>query len=341
MKVGLTLGKYAPFHAGHQRLIEIALAEMDHLIVVVYNAPEATQIPLEIRAGWIRALYPGVEVREAWDGPTEIGRTDGIKKKHEDYLKKKIGDRRIAAFYSGEFYGKHISRALKADNRKIDRRAVDISGTMIRDNPFKYKSYLDPLVYKDFVLNIAFLGAPSTGKTTLCENLAELYGTVWMPEFGREFWEKNQKNRRLSREQLVQIAKNHILKEEELIAGADRYIFIDTNAITTYMFGKYYHGAASDELKSVASEAEKRYDLFFLCQDDIPYEDTWDRSGELNRSWFQYQIESDLKTRRIPFIILEGSLDNRIQRVRSILSGLKKFDSISNHLLGVKPWNRS
>ena len=47
---------------------------------------------------------------------------------------------------------------------------------------------MNPLVYKDFVVNVAFLGAPSTGKTTLAESLSKMYGTVWMPEYGREYW---------------------------------------------------------------------------------------------------------------------------------------------------------
>ncbi len=38
-RVGLTLGKYAPLHQGHQMVIETALAEMDHVIVVIYDCP--------------------------------------------------------------------------------------------------------------------------------------------------------------------------------------------------------------------------------------------------------------------------------------------------------------
>ncbi|WP_292760680.1 AAA family ATPase [Nostoc sp. NOS(2021)] len=34
------------------------------------------------------------------------------------------------------------------------------------------------------------MGAPSTGKTTIASQLAKEYNTVWMPEYGREYWEK-------------------------------------------------------------------------------------------------------------------------------------------------------
>ena len=36
MRRGLTLGKFAPFHRGHQLLVETALAEVDELVVMVY-----------------------------------------------------------------------------------------------------------------------------------------------------------------------------------------------------------------------------------------------------------------------------------------------------------------
>ena len=82
MRIGLTLGKFAPLHKGHQFLIERALAETDHLIVIVYDSPEITTIPLSVRAGWIRKLYPSVEVLEAWDGPTIVGDTPEIGRAH-------------------------------------------------------------------------------------------------------------------------------------------------------------------------------------------------------------------------------------------------------------------
>lgn len=335
MKTGLTLGKYSPFHKGHQHLVETAISEMDHVIIVIYNSPETTNIPLQIRADWIRKLYPNVEVIEAWDGPTEIGNTSEIRKLHEDYLLKKIGNKNISAFYSSEFYGDHVSSALKAENRTIDRKAIDISGSRIRNNPFKYKSFVNPFVYKDFITNVVFVEAPSTGKTTISKKLGEIYQTQWMPEYGRSYWEEHNVNKRLTGKQLLEIAKTHLIQENQLIYESKEYLFADTNATTTYMFGKYYHGEVLKELEDLALYSEKRYDLWFLCEDDIPYEDTSDRSGKQNRAWFQLQIESDLKVRRIPYIKLCGDLNHRIAHVKTILSKYSKFESILNtHGLG-------
>lgn len=339
MKTGLTLGKYSPLHAGHQMVIETALREMDHLIVIIYNSPETTRIPLEIRAEWIRKLYPDVEVIEAWDGPVEVGNTPRIRQMHEQYLLNILKLRKIDAFYSSEFYGEHVSTALNAENRLVDmeRKTIPISGSRIRNDAFRFRSYLTPEVYRDHVINVVFMGAPGTGKTTLAQELARTFRTCWMPEYGREYWEKHQENRRLSQGQLIEIAQGHVIREERLLYDSRHCLFTDTNAITTYMFGKYYHNSVLPELEELARKAEKRYDLFFLCGDDIPYEatDTWDRSGEQNRRWFQQQIEADLRVRKIPFITLQGSLPERLGKVRLILDGYGKFESISNGLISL------
>ena len=72
-KTGLTLGKFAPFHKGHQFLVETALAEVDELLVMVYDT-DLTNVPLQVRAGWIKKLYPQVTIIEAWDGPSRLRR---------------------------------------------------------------------------------------------------------------------------------------------------------------------------------------------------------------------------------------------------------------------------
>ena len=137
---GLTLGKFAPLHAGHQHVIQTALAETDEVVVVVYNAPETTPIPLSVRSGWIRELYPGVRVVEAWNGPTAVGDTPEIRSAHEHYIINELGIRGITHFYSSEFYGEHMSRALGAFDRRVDpnRTRFPISATAIRNAPFQY-----------------------------------------------------------------------------------------------------------------------------------------------------------------------------------------------------------
>ncbi len=308
-------------HRGHQLVIETALSEMDKVYAVVYHSPETTSIPLSARANWIRTLYPDLTVVEAPDGPREVGDSPRLVELHDRYLTRLFRGTRITHFYSSEFYGEHVSKAFGAVNRLVDpeRKTFSVSGTLIRENPYVYRQLIPPLVYRDLVCNIVFLGAPCTGKTTLASRLAHEFGTQWMPEYGREYWEKHQIDRRLSKEQLTEIAETHIELENEKILESDKYLFTDTNAMTTLQFSLYYHGEAEDRLVELAGECAKRYDLFFLCEDDFPYVHTWDRSGEANRRLFQKNIRKDLDARKIPYASLVGDPDSRVEKVGNII----------------------
>lgn len=319
MKLGLTLGKFAPFHRGHQAMIERAIVQCDSLIVLIYDCPELEVPPLDVRAQWIRTLYPGVEVVLAWDGPTETALDPRITRLHDAYLQRIFTDRKITHFFSSEPYGRHVSLALNAIDCRIDpeRNQVPISGTAIRNAIYENRHYLDPLVYRDFITKVVFLGAPSTGKTTISRTLAERFNTQWMPEYGREYWECHQVDRRLNPEQLVEIAHGHRQREDVQLRDADRFLFVDTDATTTLHFAREYHGHALPELERLAYQTRERYDLFFLCDIDIPYEHTWDRSGQVHRLRMQRRVESDLIARKIPYTVLQGSLEQRIQSVLS------------------------
>lgn len=331
LKRGLTLGKYAPLHKGHQLVIETGLSEMDEMLVIIYDAPE-TEIPLAVRANWIRSLYPDVQVIEAWDGPTEVGYSSSLMREHERYVIETLGVTGVTHFYSSEQYGEHMSIALGAIDRRVDdnRSSVPISASKIRNQPYEFRNYLDPIVYQSMITNVVLLGAPCSGKTTLAERLSKEFDTQWMPEYGREYWEAHQVNHRLRPDQLMEIAEQHLDREAELIQQANRYIFTDTNALTTAHFARYYHGNVDPALDLLSTQAVARYDLFILCDIDFPYEDTWDRSGDVNREEFQKEIVCDLNQRGISFISLSGSVEDRVMKVRSVLSKFDKYMDANN-----------
>lgn len=72
-----------------------------------------------------------------------------------------------------------------------EREAVPISGTEARGAAFENRAFIHPIVYRDLVTTVVFLGAPSTGKTTIAKRMAEEYETIWMAEYGREYWEQH------------------------------------------------------------------------------------------------------------------------------------------------------
>ncbi len=66
MSLGITVGKFYPFHLGHDYLIREAKKRVTHLVVLVGYQPNQA-IPGSKRANWIRSMHPDVEVIEVLD----------------------------------------------------------------------------------------------------------------------------------------------------------------------------------------------------------------------------------------------------------------------------------
>ena len=323
----LALGKFAPLHRGHQLVLDRATAETDEQVFVIYDSPQVTSIPLPVRSSWLRSLYPRAHVIEAWSGPEEVGLAPEIVAAQNRYLLEELNLRGITHFYSSEPYGAHVAAALGAEDVRVDepRLAFHVSATDLRTDFSTFREFVSPIVARDLVRKVVFVGAPSSGKSTIAEACARQIGGNWMPEYGREYWEKHNRERRLTMGQLAEIAIGHIDREEELFQTSDGHTFIDTNAMTTAVFSDYYHGAREPSLSALATKCSSRYDVTFLCDIDIPYDATEDRSGEGNRREFHKRTLAELERSRIPFITLRGTVAERIEFVREFLAANPMF----------------
>ncbi len=150
MKIGFTIGKFAPLHKGHQYLIEKALSEMDKFYVVIYET-KVTNIPIETRANWIKQIYPEVNLIYAKNPPTQYGLDEESVKIQTNYLKEVLGDIKVTHFYNSEPYGKFVARDLKVKEVQVDRERekYPISATAIRKEVELNEEFLEKIVYRD------------------------------------------------------------------------------------------------------------------------------------------------------------------------------------------------
>src|SRR5690606_35065355 len=117
----------------------------------------------------------------------------------------------------------------------------------------------------------------------------------------------------------VELAEEHLRREERCLGEANRVLFTDTNAITTAVFCTYYHGRVPQRLDALARACDRRYSQTFLCADDIPFDGTWDRSGEGNRALLQHLTVEKLRELDIPYTELRGTLAERMAAVDATL----------------------
>lgn len=332
MKRGLIVGKFMPLHRGHQFLIETALAEVDDLTVVVYDSKIDMAdkpgwgwdivMPAEMRAGWIARLYPQIE--------NIVVRQDVLSALNQDqkddpmyaptYAKDLDFLGQFDLVFSSESYGKPFADALGAKNRVVDmaRHMLPISGSEIRENLYEHRAWIDPVVYRDFIRKVVFVGTESTGKSTIAERMAKELDTKWVHEYGRELWiEQDLKG---SFRDMLKIAENHYRREEAAVLHSRDFLFCDTNPWTTLQWSLMYNQTADQRLVDLVENTMNEY-IWILCDNDFNWVD--DGARELvngKAEAFQRQLIQDLAhRRRVPFHFIDGSINQRVDQVREIL----------------------
>jgi len=152
MKTGFTIGKFAPFHKGHEFLIETALNEVDELYVVVYDTPKL-DIDIDTKINWIKDRYPGVKIIKAFDSPKQYGLDQDSVKVQMEYLEKQLGNVKPNVFYSSELYGEEVAKWMNIPHRMVDleRKNVPIGASKIRKDVEGNKQFLNDEVYSDLI----------------------------------------------------------------------------------------------------------------------------------------------------------------------------------------------
>ncbi len=162
-------------------------------------------------------------------------------------------------------------------------------------------------------IKIVLFGPESTGKTTLSEQLARHYNTVWVPEYAREYLQEKWNNERKTcePEDLLPIAEGQMRLENSLAKKATKILICDTDLLETKVYSEaYYIGHCDPILEKYA--LLNTYDLYFLTYIDVPWEldDLRDKPLERERM-FNYFRDTLIKYNR-NFVVLKGDKKTRL-----------------------------
>jgi NadR type nicotinamide-nucleotide adenylyltransferase len=183
------------------------------------------------------------------------------------------------------------------------------------------------------LIKVAVIGPESTGKSTLCELLAQHYNTQWCPEFAREFLLTHGTD--YSYDDLLYIAKGQLAMEDEYVQSLvgssesgvnssvqdselrtpnSRLLFIDTEMYVMkvwceFVFGKC-HRWILDQI------IEKKYDLYLLCNTDLPWvKDELREYPDLKTRDQLYHIYKDIMINQsTPWVDINRDYDERLQK---------------------------
>lgn len=174
------------------------------------------------------------------------------------------------------------------------------------------------------LIKIVVIGPESTGKSSLCQQLANYYQSLWCPEYARQYLEQRVKGGCYTAPDLLAISQGQLILEDRYIAEAmnrkDKYLFIDTDMYVMKVWSEIaFQKCAHWILEQIAI---RRYDYYLLCDTDLPW--TEDPLREypdpaMRRRLFNYYL--DLLTQQsVPFSVIGGQgherTKNAVQEIK-------------------------
>ncbi|MBY0583406.1 MAG: ATP-binding protein [Sphingomonas sp.] len=156
---------------------------------------------------------------------------------------------------------------------------------------------------------ICLHGPESTGKSTLIDQLARHFDTMFVPEYGRTFAERRGTDFTMA--DLVQIADTHdAMTQSALASGADP-LFLDTDPLMTAVWADMLFGTRDPWFNKWKATA----DLYLLLDTDLPWINDGTRmfgTAETRRRFFDLS-RAELERRGVVWTLVGGQGDARFQ----------------------------
>jgi NadR type nicotinamide-nucleotide adenylyltransferase len=165
------------------------------------------------------------------------------------------------------------------------------------------------------IKKVVIIGPESTGKSTLCEQLAAHYKTVWVKEYAREYLLKNGTN--YTFENLLDIAKGQLQLEDTAVALHTTHnspLIIDTDMYVMkvwceFVFEKTHHWILNQIV-------ERKYDLYLLCNTDLPWvkDELREYPDLISREKLYHHYKDAMINQHVPWVDINGGYEERLAK---------------------------
>jgi NadR type nicotinamide-nucleotide adenylyltransferase len=182
------------------------------------------------------------------------------------------------------------------------------------------------------IKKIVAIGPESTGKSMLCEQLAQHFNTTCCPEYARAYLNEN--GVKYDYEDLSKIAQGQLVMEDYCVEKVSSQrsmvnnkskqnspfiihhslLFIDTNMYVMKVWYEYVFQKC--EFFVLDEIAARQYDLYLLCNIDLPWtEDEMREYPDEQPRKELYNIYKDLLiNQKTLWIEISGSYEERLQK---------------------------
>ena len=320
---GLVVGKFCPLHLGHEYVINTALDQCEHVIILSYTSKNFPGCEPERRREWLTKTFPTatVVVLESSEAPDDELPDDMHRLFCANYLLNKMNTTVQAVFtsedygdgfaaYLSKFFTMELRTDITVDHILVDKDRIQFptSGTAIRNN--MNRRCLNYYAAQDFIPRVAFLGGESSGKTTLARELALYTKTEWVSEYGRELYDN--RSGKLNYEDMEFIARTQISREKSQSSAFLNYLFCDTTPLTTMFYSEQMFGRVAPALRKMA---EREYHKIYLCCPNIDFEQDGTRRDATFRMTGHKWYVDYLTSNETPYTIVSGTVEERVNFV--------------------------
>jgi len=150
--------------------------------------------------------------------------------------------------------------------------------------------------------------------------MAGHFKTIWVPEIAREYLINL--GRAYVYEDILSIAQEQLMQENTLAEVASKVLFCDTDLLVTKIWSLYKYRKCDPWIE--AQVKSHRYDLYLLCNIDLPWEEDPLREHPDQRDELFGLYLEELQQLDVPFAIISGTGRERTENAILAIAGTLK-----------------
>jgi NadR type nicotinamide-nucleotide adenylyltransferase len=173
---------------------------------------------------------------------------------------------------------------------------------------------------------VVLTGPECTGKTTLANQLAGHFNSIYVPEYAREYIAKL--SRPYNYQDVMHIAETQLRQQDDFALKANNILFLDTYLIITKIWMdivfKHHPLWIDNEL------TRNTIDLYLLCNTDIPWvaDPVRENGGEMREKLYEL-YKDELDRIKSNYKIISGTGTGRLHQAIMAVNMLINTNSLN------------